>query len=122
MIEDFLKEQVFAVVGASSKTEKYGYKIFKHLKHLGKKVYPVHPATKEIEGDICYKSLSDIPEKLNVVDIVVPPKVTERIVEECLDLGIKKVWIQPGAESEKAIEFCKKNDIEVVHSTCIMMH
>lgn len=121
MIDEYLKEDVFAVVGASPNSEKYGYKIYKHLQSLGKKVYPVHPAAKEIDGEAVYKSLTDIPDKVAVVDIVVPPQVTERVVEECLNLGITKVWIQPGAESDKAIEFCEKNNMEVVHHQCIMM-
>ncbi|MDH5680376.1 MAG: CoA-binding protein, partial [Spirochaetota bacterium] len=50
MIDEYLKEDVFAVVGASPNTEKYGYKIYKHLQSLGKKVYPVHPAAREIDG------------------------------------------------------------------------
>ena len=122
MIEEFLKENVFAVVGATSKQDKFGYKIYKHLKNLGKKVYPIHPAIKEIEGDPCFKKLSDIPEKVDVVDIVVPPQVTETVVEECHQLGITKIWIQPGAESDKAVEFCKSNNMDVVYNTCIMMH
>lgn len=121
-IEEFLTKDIFAVVGATSKTEKYGYKIYQFLKKQGKKVYPIHPAIKEIEGDPVYKTLSDLPEKVDVVDVVVPPQVTEKVVEECLKLGIKRVWMQPGAESEKAIEFCKNNDIEVVYNSCVMMH
>ena len=122
MLEEFLKQKTFAVVGVSSKPDKYGYKIFKHLKRVGKKVYPVHPAMNEIDGDICYKKLSDIPDKIDVVDIVVPPQVTEQVVEECNHLGIKRVWIQPGAESEKAVKYCKENNIDVVYNTCIMLH
>ena len=121
MLEEFLNKDVFAVVGATSKTEKFGYKIYKHLKNLGKKVYPIHPAITEIEGEPVYKTLSDLPELVEVVDIVVPPQVTEKVVEECLKLGISKVWIQPGAESDQAIEFCEKNNIDVVHHQCIMM-
>ncbi|MDH4129868.1 MAG: CoA-binding protein [Spirochaetota bacterium] len=117
-----MKQNVFAVIGVSSKPDKYGYKIYKHLKHIGKKVYPIHPAVKDIEGDVCYKKLSDIPDRIDVVDIVVPPHITEQIVEECHRLGIRRVWIQPGAESDKAIQYCKDNNIDVVYNTCIMLH
>lgn len=121
MFDDFLNENVFAVVGATSKTEKYGYKIYKHLKNIGKKVYPIHPALKDIEGDKVYKSLSDIPDKIGVVDIVVPPQVTEKVLEECKELGIYKVWMQPGAESDKAIEYCKTNNIQYIANACVMI-
>jgi len=121
MSTHFLDEKIFAVVGVSNKLEKVGYQIFKYLKDAGKEVYPIHPAIKEIDEITCYNSLSDVPVKVDVVDIVVPPDVTEHIVEECKKLGIKKVWIQPGAESDKAIQFCIENNIEVVHNACIMM-
>lgn len=58
--------------------------------------------------------------KVDVVDIVVPPHITEQIVKECKQIGITKVWMQPGSESEEAIIFCKDNGIEVVYDNCIM--
>jgi len=73
-----------------------------------------------VEGDKCYHSLSEIPLKVDVVDTVVPPHITEQIVKECKEIGINKVWMQPGSESEKAIIFCKDNGIEVVYDNCIM--
>ncbi len=68
---DFLSAQVYAVVGVSRKPHKFGYKIYQYLK----KVYPIHPAMTEIDGDICYKTLSDVPDKIEAVDIVVLPQV-----------------------------------------------
>jgi predicted CoA-binding protein len=53
------------------------------------------------------------------VDTVVPPAVTEKIVVECKELGIARVWMQPGSESEKAINFCAENNIKVVHDMCV---
>ena len=122
LIQDFLwKENVFAVVGVSRNPEKYGHQVYKDLKEAGYTVYPVNPHIDEVLGDRCYPSLSDLPEKPDVVDTVVPPHVTERIVEECKVLGIDKVWMQPGSESEKAIEFCSRNGIKVVHDVCVMV-
>ncbi len=121
-IKEFLKkENVFAVVGVSRNPEKYGHQVYKDLKEGGYTVYPVNPHVDEVLGDKCYPSLRDIPEKTDVVDTVVPPAVTEKIVEECRALGIDKVWMQPGSESEKAIEFCEKNGIQVVHDVCVMV-
>jgi len=81
----------------------------------------VNPNADEILGDKCYPSLEALPTKPNVVDLVVPPKVTERVVEICRKLGIRKVWMQPGSESERAINFCRENDIAVVHGVCVMI-
>lgn len=56
------------------------------------------------------------------MDVVVPPAVTEKIVEECKDLGINMVWMQPGAESDKAVKFCQDHDIGVIHGgPCAMV-
>ncbi|MGQ9545505.1 MAG: CoA-binding protein, partial [Candidatus Bathycorpusculaceae bacterium] len=102
------KKNVFAVVGASRDLRKYGYQVYKDLKIAGYRVFPVNPNAQEILGDRCYPSLEDLPFKPDVVDVVVPPKVTEDIVETCKKLGITKVWMQPGSESEKAIRFCEE--------------
>ncbi|MGB2841854.1 MAG: CoA-binding protein [Halobacteriota archaeon] len=122
MIKDFLsKENVFAVVGVSRNPAKYGHQVYKDLKEAGYVVYAVNPSIDEVSGDRCYPSLSELPEKPDVVDIVVPPEVTERIVEECKELRIEKVWMQPGSESREAINFCTRNDIKVVHDVCVMV-
>lgn len=122
LIKDFLKkENVFAVVGVSRNPAKYGHQVYKDLKEAGYAVYAVNPNIDEISGERCYHSLSELPEKPDVVDTVVPPKVTERIVEECKESGIERVWMQPGSESEHAIHFCKWNNIKVVHDACVMV-
>ena len=121
-IKRFLdKKNVFAVVGASRDPKKYGHQVYADLKGAGYKVYPVNPNATEILGDKCYSSLKDLPEIPDVVDTVVPPKVTEQVVKACKELGIKKVWMQPGSESQEAINFCKANGIEVVHDVCVMV-
>lgn len=122
LLKEFLrKENVFAVVGVSSTPAKYGHQVYKDLKEAGYVVYPVNPNIDEVLGDRCYPSLSELPEKPDVVDTVVPPGVTEKIVEECKELGIDKVWMQPGSESKKAIDFCSRNGIKVVHDVCVMV-
>ena len=121
-ITDFLnKQNVFAVVGVSKNTAKYGHQVYKDLKEAGYVVYAVNPNIDEVLGDRCYHSLSELPQKPDVVDTVVPPAVTEKIVEECKDLGIARVWMQPGSESERAINFCTQNRIKVVHDVCVMV-
>ena len=59
--------------------------------------------------------------KPHVVNTVVPPEITERTVKTCKELDIATVWMQPGSESEKAIQYCEDNGIDVVHSVCIMI-
>jgi len=122
LIVEFLdRKNVFAVVGASRNPEKYGHQVYKDLRNAGYRVYPVNPNTNEILGDRCYPSLQALPVKPDVVDLVVPPKITEQVVKTCKKLGIKKVWMQPGSEAETAISFCRENGIDIVHGVCVMV-
>jgi len=121
LVDEFLSKRVFAVVGASQNPEKYGYQIYRALKKAEYKVYPVNPNADEILGDKCYPSLSSLPERPEVVDVVVPPQVTMKVVEECRRLGIENVWLQPGAESSEVLEFCEKNGIKCIHGLCVMI-
>jgi predicted CoA-binding protein len=122
LIKAFLnKKNIFAIVGASREPQKYGYQVYEDLKNGGYRVYPVNPNADKILGDKCYPSLESIPITPDVVDVVVPPKVTEQIVKTCKKLGVTRVWMQPGSESEKAIRFCNENGIEVVCGVCVMI-
>lgn len=122
LIREFLdKKNVFAVVGASRNPEKYGHQVFKDLRSADYRVYPVNPNADDILGDRCYPTLEDLPEKPDVADFVVPPKVTEQLVKTCKRLGIEKIWLQPGSESETAIDFCKENGMDIVHGVCVMV-
>ena len=114
--------KVIAVVGASRNPEKWGYKVFVTLrdKFPGVRVYPINPKAKEIAGSKAYPSLKDLPEKPDLVVTVVPPQITEKIVEEAKKLGIKMIWMQPGSESDKAIEEAEKSGMKVYHHTCIV--
>jgi len=122
LIEEFIAQRKFAVVGATDNPEKYGNQIVKNLKSRGYEVYPVNPKLKKIEGITCYPVLADIPVKVDIVDFVVPPGVTETILKQCLELGLNRIWLQPGSESEAAITFCNENNLKVVHSVCVMMN
>jgi hypothetical protein len=122
LIKKFIdKKNTFAVVGASRDPKKYGYQVCEDLKKAGYNVYPVNPNAEEVLGDKCYPSLENLPIRPDVVDVVVPPKVTEQTVETCKKLGITNIWMQPGSESENAIKFCEENGINVVHGVCVMI-
>jgi uncharacterized protein len=121
LVRDFLSQKRFAVVGSFRNKTKYAYQIVKDLSAKGYEVYPVNPHTSRVEGRVCYGSISEIPCNIDVVDVVTPPAVTEIILKECLQEGVKRVWLQPGAESGQAIKFCQENNIKVIHSICVML-
>jgi len=125
-IKDFLnKKNTIAFIGATTQKDKWGYKKYKEIKNAGFKVYPINPKYDNVDGDKCFpdlKSLVDfLHEKPDFVITVIPPKITEKTVEQCKKFRIDKVWMQPGSESEKAIKFCEENHIEVVHGICIVV-
>jgi predicted CoA-binding protein len=122
LIREFMAQKKFAVVGATDNPEKYGHQIVKNLKRRGYTVFPVNPRLAEVEGLACYADLAAVPEKPDVVDFAVPPAVTEKTLEECVRLGLDRIWLQPGSESEAALAFCRDHNLKVVHDVCVMMN
>mgnify|MGYP000371379399 CR=1 FL=1 len=111
-----------AVVGASRDPNKWGYKVFVTLKekYPDVRVYPINPKADEIAGSKVYPSLEDLPEVPDLVVTVVKPEVTEKVVKTAKKIGVKYIWMQPGSESESAIEEAEKANIKVFHHTCIV--
>ncbi len=121
LIRGFLAQKSFAVVGSFRNETKYAYRILKKLKEKGYNVFPINPKAEQVEGIKCYPNIKDVSENIDVVDIVTPPQVTKQIVKDCKDKGVRKVWIQPGAEDKEAIDFCKKNNIDIIYGICLMI-
>ncbi len=110
-----------AIVGATENPSKYGYVIYKDLKLKGLTVYPVNPNRSSVDGDEAFKRLEDIPQRPTIVNIVVPPEVTSDILQQCLDLGLTNVWVQPGAESPAVMTFLQENNFNYLANACIMV-
>ena len=119
-VADFMRQKVWAVVGASRDPEKYGNRILVALLEAGYDVYPINPGADEVAGRKAYPDLASLPVRPEVVDTVVPPMVTLQVVKEAIRLGIPRIWMQPGSESEEAIALAESNGIAVVHDTCAM--
>ncbi len=122
LIADFTSRRVWAVVGVSGNRDKFGYRVFRSLREAGYRVYGVNPNAQVVDGETIYPSLEALPERPEVVDVVVPPVVTLQIVSACARLGLDRVWLQPGAESELVLEYCREHGIAVVHGACAMVH
>lgn len=116
-----IKNKLIAVVGVSNREEKFGFRIFKSLLEGGFKVKGIHLRDGEVLGQKIYKNLKELDSVPDLVITVVPPEVTERIVEECNDLGIKEIWMQPGSESEDAVRKARQYGISVVYNACFMV-
>lgn len=121
-IEQFLSSPAFGVAGASSNRQKYGNKVLRVYLQNHKKVYPINPNEKIIEGTDCVASVNELPDEVKSLSIITPPPITERIVEQAIAKGIKNIWMQPGAESPAAIANCIKNHINVIaDGSCILV-
>jgi predicted CoA-binding protein len=102
-IQSFLAGKRFAVVGASANREKYGNKVLRVYQQNQRDVVPVNPAGGQIEGLAAFADLAAVPGPIDGVSIITPPVVTEKVVAQAIDRGIKHIWMQPGAESARAI-------------------
>jgi uncharacterized protein len=116
-----MKDKRIVVVGVSHKEDKFGYRIFKGLLDKGFKVEGVNPTDGEIAGKKIFRSLADVPGQIDMVITVVNASVTEQVVEQCRQLNIPEIWMQPGSESEKAINQAEKYGIAVIHDACFMV-
>jgi len=113
-IEEFLAGKVFAVAGASTNREKYGNKVLRAYLQNDLIAWPIHPSEGEIEGVSVSPDLASLPEPVHGLSIITPPAVTEILVEEAAEAGIKRIWMQPGAESNTAIARAKDLGMTVI--------
>ena len=130
LVQDFLAQKRIAVVGVSDKRETGCNSNYQKFKNAGYQVYAVNPRISTFEGAPCYPDLKSIPEKPEAVFILANPRVTDTIVRQCVELGIKHVWMhcmmgtKPGlaagitSVSGEAVEMCKANGIALIPGTC----
>jgi predicted CoA-binding protein len=95
--------KVVAVIGASSDRHKFGNKAVRAYLHQGYSVVPIHPKDSEIEGLKAYRSVRDVPGRIDLASMYVPPSVGESLLDEIAAKGIPEVWFNPGADSPAAV-------------------
>jgi hypothetical protein len=120
-VQEFMDQKTLAVVGVSRDPKKFGNMAYRELKARGYHVFPINRNIESIDGTECYPNLRALPEKVDGVVIVVPPKETADVVREADALAIPRVWMQQGSESDMAIEYCREHGINEVHGECILM-
>lgn len=121
-ILDFLSAQAFGVVGASRDRSKYGNKVLRCYLQNDRHVIPVNLSGGEIEGLQAVTTVNDLPDVVSSLSIITPPDVTEQVVDCAIDQGIKNVWMQPGAESPRAVEKCRKAGLNVIaDGSCVLV-
>jgi uncharacterized protein len=130
LVQDFLAQKKIAVVGVSDKRDTGCNLAYKKFKENGYQVYAVNPRISTYEGETCYPDLKSIPDKVDAVFVLASPKVTEQIIQQCVDLGVRHVWMhcmmgtKPGlaagmtSVSPSAVEMCNASGIAVIPGSC----
>lgn len=130
LVQDFLSQKKIAVVGVSDQRDTGCNLAYRKFKDAGYTVSAVNPRISTFEGDPCYPDLQSIPETPEAVFILANPGVTDVVVQQCVDLGVKHVWMhcllgtKPGlaagmtSVSQDAVQKCRDNGIAVIPGSC----
>lgn len=129
-VQDFLAQKRIAVAGVSRDTSRHpvGNLIYHRLGNTGHEVFPVNPQMETFEGDRCYPDVASIPGGVDGVVVITRPDATERIVRECGEAGISRVWMHQSlarsgtSVSPAAVAYCEAHDISVIAGACPMMY
>lgn len=119
-VRELLKtSNTIASVGLSSNPEKDSHWVVSYLKNNGYKIIPVNPTASEIMGEKSYASLSEIPEKVDIVQIFRKSEDVPPVVEEAIKIGAKVVWMQEGIVNEEAEQAAEEAGLFVVMDVCM---
>lgn len=109
------------VVGASNNTQKYGYIIVDNLSKKGYTVLPVNPKEETICGLPAYASLAEVPGPVHLVNVVTPPRVTLKVLEQMAELGLDNAWLQDGTFDDAVLEYVARAPFKTVYDACTMV-
>ena len=117
---NFKKIKSIAIVGLSDKPDRPSYEVGKYLMDRGFKIFPVNPNISNFLGVKSYKTLSEIKEPVDVVDIFRKSEFVEQIVDEAIKIGAKMIWMQEGVSNEVATTKARTVGLNVVMNMCMM--
>jgi predicted CoA-binding protein len=128
-VNDFLSQERIAVAGVSRSKNSPGAAnaIYRRLRDNGYQVYAINPNADEVEGDHCYHSVKDIPEKVDGIVIATPESATDQVVQDCAEAGVNRVWMHNGIHamgtsvSKSAVDFCQQHNMTVIAGACPLM-
>ncbi|WP_240417433.1 CoA-binding protein [Paenibacillus periandrae] len=108
-----------AVVGLSDKPDRTSYMVAEAMQSKGYRIIPVNPNAKQILGELCYPSLSDIPEPVDIVNVFRRSDQVVPVAEEAVKINAKVFWLQLGIFNDEAAEIAKSGGLEVIMDRCI---
>jgi len=120
-IHDILKDaKVIAVVGLSSSPLRPSYGVAAYMQHHGYRIIPVNPTIKGALGEKAYATLSDVPEKIDIVDVFRRSDAVPEVVDEAIKLKVPAIWMQEDVVDEESAKKARKHGIKVVMDKCIL--
>jgi len=124
-IDSFLSCRRIAVVGVSRDPKDFSRQVFRAFVERGYDVVPVNTAGGEMEGRPAARGVGDVQPPPEAALLMTPPDATDQVVRECVDAGVKRVWMHrgggTGAVSPSAVAVCRERGIEVVDGECPFM-
>jgi hypothetical protein len=121
-IDDFLAQPALALVGVSRSRERFGNTALRELLARGFHVYPLHPLMDVVAGVKCYHHFHEMPKDVGGVIVIVSPEAASDVVRDAAAAGIRRVWLQQGAESPYVLEVCRDLGMDVISGECILMY
>ena len=119
-LRGILKENhVIAVVGLSADWFRPSYFAAKYMQEHGYRVIPVNPKYETILGEKCYKSLREIPEPVDLVDVFRKTQDVGPIADDAISIGAKVLWQQLGVKNEAAAAKARAAGLEAVLDRCV---
>ncbi len=107
-----------AIVGLSPKAERDSNRVAKYLMEKGYEIVPVNPGQKEILGQDCFKTLTDIPFKVDLVDLFLNPERVPPVVDQAIEIGAPVLWMQEGVIHHEAAQKAREAGLTVVMDRC----
>ena len=111
--------KTIAVLGLSDNPERPSYRVAKAMQGYGYRIVPVRPGQRQVLGETAYARLADLPAVPDLVDVFRAPEHVPGIVDECIALGVKKLWLQESVVNEAAAEKARAAGMVVVMDRCI---
>lgn len=111
--------RTIAVVGLSPNPARPSYGVSQAMQGFGYTIVPVHPSAREVLGARAYPRLGDIPVAIDLVNVFRRAEFIDGVVDDCLALGLKNIWIQEGIVNEPAAIRAVMGGMMVVMDSCI---
>ena len=118
VIDALLAMKVWAVVGLGNNPDRAAFGVAKLLQDKGHQIIPVYPRAEEVHGQMGYKTLSEIPIKVDVVDCFVNSSLVGKVVDEAIAIGAKAVWLQLDVIDEAAVARAQAAGLLTVMNRC----